>query len=265
MSKFKTPEEALEAISKAADEVEALMKSWQGGMAKEDEGLEPESDEIQDTAAAEEAEEPSAEDADEPAPEADAGAEGGPEGSEDQEDAQRAEMEQHAAQLSDEELATLLDILSNEMEKRHAAGEGQEEGQEGAGAPEAQPSPAELERSMKSEFAKLSKSLTREIEKLKKSVNSLKSENESLKKKMALPRSKPVSTNARGVDKTPAQVEKLSKSETVEFLLGEMRKGNRNVNSELVALVNAVREDEELDYAHRQIRNAGIDLPTKTR
>src|SRR5690606_29274315 len=135
--------------------------------------------------------EPSTEDVGEPAPEADAGAEMNQEGD------QQAELEQHAAELSDEELATMLEILSNEMEKRHAAGEDQE-GQEGA-APEAQPAPAELERSMKSEFAKLSKSFTSEIEKLKKSVDSLKSENESLKKKMALPRSKPASTNARGV------------------------------------------------------------------
>ena len=260
--KFKSEKEAIQAVNSALDGVEKLMKSWAQGDMSKDDGQEPDQIEGQDQESPEdqaqegvptEAQEGPHDESQEPAPEGQEGGEGD----------ERAAAEQHAAELSDDELQMMVQILQAEMEKRQAS-----QGQEGApaAAPEAAPAaPAgNLERSIKAEFSKLAKSFQTEIESLKKSVGALKTENESLKKKMSMPVTKPVSMNGRAVEKkTAAAPEKLNKSETVDYCLNLQRSGNKAINSDLIAAACAVRSEEDLDEVHSRIRYAGIKFPNE--
>lgn len=252
--KIKTEKDLFAEVSSALDEVEKLMKSWDGMEKDGEEAGEPAPEEdqiadqpVEDPAAAPEGMEGEG-DAPAPAPEGE-----GEEGMDD-----HAAMEQHAAELPDEELQMMLEILQAEAEKRQAA-------QGGSEAPAAAPgAPADLERSMKQEMKELAKSFKSQIEVLTKSVNSLKAENVALKKKAALPTKRPADANSvKTMDKSPKEPSRLSKSETVDYLLGQMRNGNKTVNSAMVADANGAYTDEALAEVHQKLEMAGIKLPNK--
>jgi hypothetical protein len=302
---FKDGKEARTAIAKTMSEVQALLKSWdglakaepeeeaapeaaapeaEGQEAPEAEGAEaPESDELAEQAEAEGQEAPEAEGAE--------GAEG--QGSEED------EMAQHAAELSDEQLESMIAVLQAEVEKRHAAQGAEAPEAEGAEAPEESLEkeggflndldPAKTDaftkgfmgktdggpqldpqkvadfqkgfmgKSAEAEMKKMVKSMKSEIEGLRKTV-------EDLRKSRSLPAQRAAiagSVSAKQKTTQTATARTLSKSETIDFLLGEMRGGNRNVTSDLVAVTNAVRDDRELAEAHSRISSAGIKVPTK--
>lgn len=293
---FRTEKEALEALRSTISELEQLTKSWdekadkaEGDKMAKAEGDEPPAPPADgDGAPAPEADagEPAGDDgapapegdstAPEaaPSPEGDAGAEGGEAGGD-----MMAEIAQEAANLSDEELDMLLHALMQEKDGRHAAAAGPEgapapEG-DPAAAPEAAPAPEQmappaepeeksLAMSMKEEFKKLSKSFETQIASLQKTVDSIKAENAQLKKNAAKPTTKPAATNKVEVlEKSVKQPERLSKSEVVNHLLGEVRKGNRNVTRDDVALANAARTDDDLNYVFESLKNKGIEIPAK--
>ena len=202
-----------------------------------------------------------AEGADQPAPAP--GAEGG-QGDE------STEMASHAAELSDEELESMLQVLMAEVEKRHAgqagaegaAPEGQPQG--AAPAPQAAPAPEPMAASMKSELAGLAKSVAEIAE----AVKGLTGDVGTLKKSVSEKRNtvivgKPAQTNqnVQVLQKSVEQKERLNKSDTLNYLLSEQRNGNKRVNSDMIAGVNACRSEEDLASAQNDIAKLGIKLP----
>lgn len=201
-----------------------------------------------------------------PAPEGDPAAQGDPsaEGGD-----QSAEMAAHAAELSDEELQSMLEVLMAEVEKRHAGAQGAEGEQAGAppaapaAAPQAAPEP--MAASMKSEFAKMAKS----VAEIADAVRSLSGEVGVLKKSSVAARqsnvtSKPAATGSRSVQvlqKSNEPKERLNKSDTLNYLLSEQRGGNKKVNSDMIATVNACQSENELATAQKDIEKIGIKLP----
>jgi len=269
MSNVKKPEQLHKEVKEVLGEIEVLMKSW--SMSKADE----ESDSLGDDQMAPEG--AASEGDDQMAPEGDesmgddqmapegAAPEGddqmAPEGDEQapQEGDDSAEMEQHLAELSDEELQMMYEAIHNELEKRQSAP------QDDQAAPAAPAAPGQLEMSMKQEFAKLNKSFQSQTTELRKSIDGLKKENQDLKKKMNMPTNRPVSTNAKASEKgsSSQQAQPLNKSETLDYLLGQMRSGNKSVNSDMVAFTNASRDEYELSEAHARISAAGITMPSR--
>lgn len=170
-----------------------------------------------------------------------------------------------AAEMSDEELQMMVEVLQSELANRQGQG-----APEGAPAPDAgmppaapaAPAPEEksLAMSMKSEYAKMAKSieaLTATVEALTKAT-----------KPAAKPAARPAAANRDNVQvlekSTPAAStsSKLSKSETENFLLGEMRNGNRKVNSSLISDVGYANTPAALRAVHEEIRKMGITLPS---
>ena len=202
-----------------------------------------------------------------PAPEGEMPPEGAPEGQEGGDEA--SEMASHAAELSDEELQSMLEVLMAEVEKRHAGAQGAApEGAAPAPAPQGAPAPAAPEpmaASMKKEFASLSKSVAEIAE----AVKSITGEVGTLKKSAAAQRqttvtSKPSATTSRNVQvlqKSAEAKEKLNKSDTLQYLLSEQRGGNKKVNTDMIATVNACQSDSDLANAQRDIEKIGIKLP----
>jgi hypothetical protein len=178
-----------------------------------------------------------------------------------------SEMASHAAELSDEELESMLQVLMAEVEKRHAGqagAEGAAPAAEGAPAPQAAPAPEPMAASMKAEFAGLAKSvaeiaeavkgLTGEVGTLKKSVS---------EKKSTVIVGKPAAANqsVQVLQKSAEPKMRLSKSDTTDYLLSEQRNGNKRVNSDMIAGVNACRSEEDLAKAQNDIEKLGIKLP----
>lgn len=198
-----------------------------------------------------------------PAPEGDPSA--APEGQGDE----AGEMASHAAELSDEELESMLQVLMAEVEKRHAAGAGAEgaapEGQPApAAAPQPQAAPQALAASMKSELASLAKS----VAEIASAVKGLTGEVVVLKKSAATSKtvvvSRPAATSNQNVQvlhKSAQVKEPLSKSDTLTFLMSEQRNGNKKVDTDMIATVNACREQEDLANAQKNIEKLGIKLP----
>lgn len=178
------------------------------------------------------------------------------------------EMASHAAELSDEELESMLQVLMAEVEKRHAGQAGAEgaapEGQpQGAPAPAPQAAPEPMAASMKSELAGLAKSVAEIAE----AVKGLTGDVGTLKKSVSEKRNtvivgKPAATNnVQVLQKSVEQKERLNKSDTLNYLLSEQRNGNKRVNSDMIAGVNACRSEEDLASAQNDIAKLGIKLP----
>jgi hypothetical protein len=197
------------------------------------------------------------------------GQEGAPaEGQEGGEGDEQAAMAEHAAQMSDEQLHMIIDICMAEAEKRSAAqGQGAEgAAPEGAAAPGAAPAPAaapapmeEAEKSMKKEFSSLVKS----ISDLKDVVKSLAGDMSSLKKSTSVkPTSKPAATRSIQVlqksNGQSAKTERLSKSETLKFLENDRRKGNKEVNTDVIATINACQDSDDLHREQDRLQKEGI-------
>lgn len=179
--------------------------------------------------------------------------EGGPEGDPESDAAHQADegaenLEEEVKGLSDEELQNLMEIVSNELSAR------QSQPAEGGVPP---PPPAggdDLAMSLKSEF----KSLAKSVATLANEVASLKS---------AKPRvaNKPAATNVTPMQKsnTPKTVTRLSKSETQDYLLGQMRAKNKNVSSADVAAVTSCKSEADLAKVQDSLKIKGISLPEK--
>jgi hypothetical protein len=173
------------------------------------------------------------------------------------------EIAAHIQDMNDDELDMILDMLMAEKEKRSGA-----EAPAGEPAPEAAPpapGPEMAEKSMKSEFADLAKS----VQMVAHAVSSLKGEMETMKKSASAaadrarrPVSRPAASNdVQVLHKSQPVQERLSKSETLRFLEVEQRKGNKTVNTDMIAGVNACRDEQELRQAQDEIKKLGITLP----
>lgn len=225
---------------------EQLMKAMQDSLAeintilKKSDHPEAESEMLEEQASAEipqEESSPEASSEDPMAPEAPA-----------PEEPQEEDLAAMAQSMSDEELQMMLEILQSELASRQT---------EAPAAPEAS-APDALAMSMKEDMSKMAKS----IEALANVVGTL------AKSQAAAPArpqtvSRPATTNRPVVvNKTPEapKSSKLSKSETSNFLLGELKKGNKAVTSEMVAAVAYVKEDE-LPAFHESLRAEGINVP----
>lgn len=286
---FKTEQEALQALRNTISELDDLTKSWSkdaesdlkkwevdpagaasigNAFGKSDE------DEQAPEQADAEASVPGEQPAPEAAPEAagePAGAEEAPEAAPEQGEDQGEEgdvFEQivsEAANLSDEELDMLLHALMSEKDQR---GDAQAPADETApqGEPEASVEPEEkpLAMSVKSELSKMAKSFEAQISVLTKSVDSLRQENDKMRKQIAKPSTRPAPSNSVEVMQKSAPVaEPLTKHEKETYLLGELRKGNKLVRAEHVALIGACRTDADFAAAAEILRNQGVEIPNK--
>jgi hypothetical protein len=283
---FKTEQEALEALRNTISELDELTKSW--SKESESKDLKKWTVDPKDAAAignafgkaegeeeapaeAEASEEASAHaEAPEEATQAEAPAEESQAEGEDGEGDVFEQIVAEAATLADEELDMLLHALMAEKDKRgdNEEGTAEEASEEQSPAEEqaasVEPEETQLAMSMKSELSKMAKSFETRISSLTKSVDSLREENDKLRKQIAKPASKPAPSNSVEVlQKSTPVVQPMSKSEQVNYLLGEMRRGNRTVRSEHVALVNACRTDADLNVAADILRNQGIEFPNK--
>lgn len=286
---FATEKELFEALHKTAEELAVLTKSWDKDASKksggdkdkgDDDGMEKsvpvvakaEDDDTPPPApaaspAAEGDSAPAAPDAapPEPAPAPEASAE--PDAGEGGGD-MTAEVSAYAQELSDQELDMMLHVLMEEKDARAA-------GPADNGAPP--PAEGDMDKnaslgydmamSIKKEFAGLAKSMKTtqtEIAGLKKSLEKVNLENAALRKKITKPTSDPAAyNNVQVLEKSAKAPERLDKSEAVNWLVGEMRKGNKLVKADHVARVNASRSDSDFENALNILKSDGIELPTK--
>jgi chemotaxis protein histidine kinase CheA len=254
--------QALEAVMKTTAEIEDLLrKSGYGDLSKaapEEEGSQ--ADAIEDQAQAPEGAEAAAPEAPaEEAPEGAGEAHGEPDG-----DESHAAMQAQAKELSDEELELMLSVLTAEKETR---GAGAEAAAPEAQAPAAPAAPAPAEKSMKDDFAKLNKS----VQQMADSIAKLTGEVTALK--TAKPASKPATTKpvasngvqvlekSQSAPSKPSKVERLNKSESIEFLLNELKKGNQLVNSGVVAEMNLMKSQEDVNEYQDRLTRQGLSFP----
>lgn len=244
------PEEEAAAPAEVAPEMEAAPEAEAAA-----ETAEPPMDEA---AAAEQA-----------APEMEAGAEQAQ-----GEDQWEAEMAQHAQEMSDEELDKLLEMLMAEKEARSASQEGEmapegaEAGEQAAPEMEApaeeEPQFEEAEKSMKEDFLKLSKSLDMVLEKIGGlSAKVEKIESVAPAKKTV---SKPAASNRQvqvleKSNKPAESVARLTKSESIEFLLGEMKKGNQLVDSRVITDFSYAQSQDEVNELQKSMAKRGLEFP----
>ena len=157
-----------------------------------------------------------------------------------------SEIGQMASELSDEDLSGLIEMLSQELQSRQQP---QEQ------APMESPAP-EMDKSA-------------EIGMLQKSVKAMQAEINSLK---AAKVNKPVANRAAStqrvavVEKSTKEAPKpqrLTKSETEDFLMGRIRSKDPNVSSKQLIDLQYVRSDEALEAFQDSLVSKGIELPKK--
>lgn len=252
-------------LEQVVGEVDSLLKSWP---MKKDEDKEemPEAPEAK-APAAEGAEEGKATEAE--AAQEGAEAESADQGQDaDQEMSSEDEMslEQHAEAMSDEELHEMIEVLMKELEKRHGSEAGQET------APQMSPDSAapEMEKSseMKEEYNKMHKSiqdLASVVEKMAARIESFEAMGKSQKQDKAqvvvVNQGAPAMNSAEVMTKSQPKAQRLSKSETAEFLLGRLRNGDRNVSSDDVAHLSTLRSEADVHKFQDQLVKRGIELP----
>ena len=244
---MQTKEQYLSAIDSLTAEINQLMKPLKKSMdlSKDDdqqlppvEGEQPEMEGLE-----QEQPEMGEQPMEEPAPE---GMEGQEEGQDD-----ASQILELAAQLPDEDLNSLIEMLSQELSSRQ---QGQEQGQEQA--PVQQPVD-EMAQKSQAQIADLQKSLKAavgEIEALKKSVAT---------KPKTIVQTAVSSNRSQAVEKNNAQPasQRLTKSQTESFLLGQIRSGNKSASSRDLIDLNYVKSDEELSAFHERLRAAGMNIP----
>jgi hypothetical protein len=71
------------------------------------------------------------------------------------------------------------------------------------------------------------------------------------------------SNRSQAVEKNNAQPasQRLTKSQTESFLLGQIRSGNKSASSRDLIDLNYVKSDEELSAFHERLRAAGMNIP----
>lgn len=257
----------MQEIEAVVGEVQELLKK--SGMALHKDGPEELTPPSADPSAAPAAPAPEA-----PAPDAigDQAAEapemGSPEGGAPQE-AGEAELG-HAAQesegdlaseakgLSDEELDGLLQVLMAEKESRKAP----EQANAPMEAPGAAPEMPPAEKSMKEDFAKMTKSFTEALESINKKVDALAAKPAPVAPKVTAKAPAMNSQDVQVLHKSTPVAKRLSKSETESFLMSELRKGNKSVNSEVMHSITVTKSDDELHAAQDSLKKSGIIFPT---
>lgn len=191
---------------------------------------------------------------DEPAPE---NAELAPDQDDDMDDSQ--EMAQHLASMSDDDLHMMLEMIQSEMVSRSAPQDQDQPAPQDAAPVAADPS---MEKSMDMKLQKSMEPILAGIEKLTGVVAQLNTKVTEIEKA----RNKPVSkaTPARPSEalqksgtSVPA-VERLSKSETANHLLNQLRQGNRMVNSELMVELNLAQTQTEVNAIQDRLSKLGM-------
>lgn len=262
---MKNEKEILDAIAETTKQINEVLAKSGYALAKNDEENEmpPQESEVPDEAPAPEAAqapegEPEGQPEDgAPAPEGEQ--EGQPEG-----DGMAEELKAHAKEMSDEELEMLLQILMTEHESRSAPSqEGEAPAPEAAPAPEM---PEGAEKSMKEDMSKLSKSMETVVSAMEKIAKEV----ENLKTKKPVASAKPAATNRpvqvlEKSDKPTAskkpEGQRLTKSQTHDFLQNEIRKGNKSVDSGMAIDALYKSTDEELYAYQDELVAKGISLP----
>lgn len=202
-----------------------------------------------------------------------------------------AQVQEHAAQMSDEELQTMIEILSQELQGRQeqAQPQGEPDGDEGAPAPAA---PAEeMQRSLDpaqkaksadwSAMAKSVSAMAAAVESLGKGQAALQSKVDSLSKSAAAPAARPApraaapAAHSRGTvlakssmngDPTVgAPAEKMNKSQVETFLMNELRKSSSQrhpaINRDSMADLHYVSSQPELDRYVSKMTKEGVVFP----
>ncbi|MEM4379608.1 MAG: hypothetical protein QXL01_02845 [Thermoplasmatales archaeon] len=184
--------------------------------------------------------------------------------SQEDEMSQEESAEQHASSLSDEELDMMLQVLMAEKEKRSSS-------QSSESQPETeshQSDEQKLEMSMKDDYAKMHKSmesLTQIVSDLKNEIIGLKTGKVEKPASQSKITSKAAASNLKDVqvlEKSAPVAKRLSKSETLNFLQGQIRKRNPLVNSMLIAEVNLATE-EEIPAIQDRLALEGLEFPKK--
>ena len=154
--------------------------------------------------------------------------------------------------MPDEELQTLIEILSHEMQSRSGA------------APEAGAPAAEQPLTTPSESAtpamdEEKEGMKKEIDGMQKSMAALKSENEALKKSMKLPATKAApGKNIEVLEKSVKQPESLTKQEVIDHLYRLQKSGDRRIDTDLMWFVTKVKTPEDLTNAIELAKLKGI-------
>lgn len=184
------------------------------------------------------------------------------------EQSQEESAEQHASSLSDEELDMMLQVLMAEKEKRSSAqSEGQEGQEQSQEAPAQEAQPEQMQMSMKDDYAKMHKSmesLVSMVTDLKAEVAASKAAPAAQKPAQAKTTSKAAASNLKDVqvlEKSTPVAKRLSKSETNEFLQGQIRKKNPLVSSKNIVDLNYINSDEELHAMQDELTKKGLEFP----
>lgn len=174
------------------------------------------------------------------------------------EDEDEMGMEEYLSQMSEEELQGLLAACQQEIEARAGAGaaEGEGEGEEMGDQGSLQKSVSSLKKTIQQLNAK--------VEKLEKNNSSSAKHAVAAAKKKHSSSRVAASNNLEVLEKSKQQqpVERLSKSETLEFLQGQIRK-DPNVNSTLVWQCNKIPDGDSktLKKFQDSLNKKGIKLP----
>ena len=258
----KKPDEFLSAVNKTLSEIQDLLhKSGYDNMEKD--ANEPE---MPPPAAEGDMAPPPPTDAaapapTEPAPEMGEGDEPHTEGEPSDEGAAEA-MEAQVKELSDQELDELMSLLMKEKETRTQTTE--------APAPGAAPPPPEApmaaEKSMKEDFLKLTKSM----EAIAAQVKQIGEEVKSSKRAKATVTSRPAAMNMSEVqtlnksDNTNTSIsadKRLSKGETMDFLMTKVREGSQMVNREVIAEINLAKSQKDVNDFQDKLSKLGMVFP----
>lgn len=190
-------------------------------------------------------------------------------------------LEQQAQELADEELDMMIEVLMSEKQRRQG---GSADGAPDMGAPPpadaaggGAPPPPE-DPAMKSAALAKGKDFSSEMTKMAKSMNSVLAAVDTLSKevaklktpaKVAPVAAKPAVTNRQQVleKSTPSAAastktpQRLNKSESIDFLIGEVRKGNKIVDRDTVAEFNLAKSDEQLHDMQIALEKRGLAFP----
>lgn len=182
------------------------------------------------------------------------------------EEALRAE----AAGLDDQQLEMMLGILMDEHDKRNGGGEGGDAGAAPAASapppPPAAPAPAadDAMKSMQKSVDDMQKNMDKMAKSHKADVERLTKELASAKQRASTVVTKPAATNTAQVEaltKSQPVKQRLTKSETKDFILGRMRQGDKSVTVSDMSTLNLIKDDATLASFQDDLKKRGISLP----
>lgn len=165
-------------------------------------------------------------------------------------------IEQHLAGMADEDLQHVYEMVVAELDARAASQDDANQAQEGE----------DLQKMNNAQMEGMYKSIqtiASSVESLGKKIDSIESKAvvtpaPAKKRKISV---KPVVTsNIQVLEKSEKAAKRLTKSETNDFLVAELRAKNPAVTSKMVAAVSAARNDEELHILQDTLKKDGIKL-----